>query len=305
MGRLRYLGLQPRASTSRGSKSLIDRAAWLGVETFTVDAGWFPRLGDWRTDAARFPGGLQAARRARARARDALRSLGRARRGGSRVGRCARPPRVDRARRRRSGLDGFRRRGPLPRGSARAGVDPRAGGSPRRGGLARLARARLHRDHGVRRARALAPGGRRVVGVHRGLLRRARRDPQEAPEARPRELLGRREPLRLRNGRAPRHVGHERPQRRFREPARGLRGHVPRAAALPRQVRRRRRHPGHVSLPLGASGRSPPPHGTDRGLDFGDGNGRDGSPSPCSSRIESSTATGRSPTSSARPAPAP
>jgi hypothetical protein len=39
-------------------EELIDRAAWLGVETFTVDAGWFPRLGDWRADPARFPGGL-------------------------------------------------------------------------------------------------------------------------------------------------------------------------------------------------------------------------------------------------------
>ncbi len=40
-------------------EALIDRAAWLGVETFTVDAGWSPRLGDWWADADRFPGGLK------------------------------------------------------------------------------------------------------------------------------------------------------------------------------------------------------------------------------------------------------
>jgi hypothetical protein len=40
--------------------ALIDSAAGLGVESFTLDAGWFPRLGDWRADAARFPGGLEA-----------------------------------------------------------------------------------------------------------------------------------------------------------------------------------------------------------------------------------------------------
>jgi hypothetical protein len=41
-------------------EALIDRAAWLGVESFTVDAGWFPRLGDWTADSQRFPGGLKA-----------------------------------------------------------------------------------------------------------------------------------------------------------------------------------------------------------------------------------------------------
>jgi hypothetical protein len=40
-------------------EDLIDRAAWLGVEVFTVDAGWFPRLGDWVADAEKFPGGLK------------------------------------------------------------------------------------------------------------------------------------------------------------------------------------------------------------------------------------------------------
>jgi hypothetical protein len=40
-------------------EDLIDRAAWLGVEVFTVDAGWFPRLGDWTADAHKFPGGLK------------------------------------------------------------------------------------------------------------------------------------------------------------------------------------------------------------------------------------------------------
>jgi alpha-galactosidase len=39
---------------------LIDRAAALGVETFTLDAGWFSRLGDWSADPQRFPGGLAA-----------------------------------------------------------------------------------------------------------------------------------------------------------------------------------------------------------------------------------------------------
>ena len=39
---------------------LIDRAAALGVETFTLDAGWFSRLGDWLADPQRFPGGLAA-----------------------------------------------------------------------------------------------------------------------------------------------------------------------------------------------------------------------------------------------------
>ncbi|MEO8054444.1 MAG: glycoside hydrolase family 36 protein [Acidobacteriota bacterium] len=40
-------------------ENLIDRAAWLGVEVFTVDAGWYPRMGDWVADALRFPGGLK------------------------------------------------------------------------------------------------------------------------------------------------------------------------------------------------------------------------------------------------------
>jgi hypothetical protein len=40
-------------------EELIDRAAWLGVETFTLDAGWYPRLGDWVADSQRFPGGLK------------------------------------------------------------------------------------------------------------------------------------------------------------------------------------------------------------------------------------------------------
>jgi alpha-galactosidase len=39
---------------------LIDRASALGVETFTLDAGWFSRLGDWLVDPQRFPGGLEA-----------------------------------------------------------------------------------------------------------------------------------------------------------------------------------------------------------------------------------------------------
>jgi alpha-galactosidase len=39
---------------------LIDHAAALGVETFTLDAGWFSRLGDWSVDPQRFPGGLAA-----------------------------------------------------------------------------------------------------------------------------------------------------------------------------------------------------------------------------------------------------
>ncbi|HVO50053.1 MAG TPA: glycoside hydrolase family 36 protein [Thermoanaerobaculia bacterium] len=39
-------------------ETLIDRAAALGVETFTLDAGWFPRVGDWTADPQRFPGGL-------------------------------------------------------------------------------------------------------------------------------------------------------------------------------------------------------------------------------------------------------
>jgi hypothetical protein len=40
-------------------EDLIDRAAWLGVEVFTVDAGWYPRMGDWVADALKFPGGLK------------------------------------------------------------------------------------------------------------------------------------------------------------------------------------------------------------------------------------------------------
>ena len=43
----------------RRVEDLIDHAAWLGVETFNVDAGWFPRLGDWWSDPDRFPGGLK------------------------------------------------------------------------------------------------------------------------------------------------------------------------------------------------------------------------------------------------------
>jgi hypothetical protein len=39
-------------------ETLIDRTAALGVETFTLDAGWFPRIGDWWADPQRFPGGL-------------------------------------------------------------------------------------------------------------------------------------------------------------------------------------------------------------------------------------------------------
>jgi hypothetical protein len=39
-------------------EALLDDAASLGVETFTLDAGWFPRLGDWQADPARFPEGL-------------------------------------------------------------------------------------------------------------------------------------------------------------------------------------------------------------------------------------------------------
>ncbi len=41
-------------------ETLIDRTAALGVETFTLDAGWFPRIGDWWADPQRFPGGLAA-----------------------------------------------------------------------------------------------------------------------------------------------------------------------------------------------------------------------------------------------------
>lgn len=41
-------------------ETLIDRAAALGVETFTLDAGWYGRLGDWSADPQRFPGGLAA-----------------------------------------------------------------------------------------------------------------------------------------------------------------------------------------------------------------------------------------------------
>ena len=41
-------------------ETLMDRAARLGVETFTLDAGWFARLGDWSPDPQRFPGGLAA-----------------------------------------------------------------------------------------------------------------------------------------------------------------------------------------------------------------------------------------------------
>ena len=40
-------------------EDLIDRAAWLGAETFTLDAGWYPRMGDWVADAEKFPGGLK------------------------------------------------------------------------------------------------------------------------------------------------------------------------------------------------------------------------------------------------------
>jgi alpha-galactosidase len=41
-------------------ETLIDRTAALGVETFTLDAGWSPRIGDWWADPQRFPGGLAA-----------------------------------------------------------------------------------------------------------------------------------------------------------------------------------------------------------------------------------------------------
>jgi alpha-galactosidase len=41
-------------------EALIDHAASLGVESFTLDAGWFPRLGDWWADTQRLPGGLKA-----------------------------------------------------------------------------------------------------------------------------------------------------------------------------------------------------------------------------------------------------
>lgn len=39
---------------------LIDRAADLGAETFTLDAGWMERYGDWRPRAGRFDGGIAA-----------------------------------------------------------------------------------------------------------------------------------------------------------------------------------------------------------------------------------------------------
>ncbi|HQR45422.1 MAG TPA: alpha-galactosidase [Thermoanaerobaculia bacterium] len=39
---------------------LIDRAADLGVETFTLDAGWMERYGDWRPRTGRFDGGISA-----------------------------------------------------------------------------------------------------------------------------------------------------------------------------------------------------------------------------------------------------
>jgi alpha-galactosidase len=39
---------------------LADVVADLGVESFTLDAGWSPRLGDWWADADRYPLGLQA-----------------------------------------------------------------------------------------------------------------------------------------------------------------------------------------------------------------------------------------------------
>lgn len=39
---------------------LIDRAADLGVETFTLDAGWMQRIGDWRPRSGAFDDGIEA-----------------------------------------------------------------------------------------------------------------------------------------------------------------------------------------------------------------------------------------------------
>lgn len=43
-----------------GLRPFIDRAAEIGLELVTIDEGWETRIGDWQSDAARFPSGLRA-----------------------------------------------------------------------------------------------------------------------------------------------------------------------------------------------------------------------------------------------------
>ncbi len=50
-------GTHPWFSTEKNLLGQVDAAADIGCELFLWDYGWFPRLGDWWFDAARFPQG--------------------------------------------------------------------------------------------------------------------------------------------------------------------------------------------------------------------------------------------------------